>query len=105
MTERAGGANGAGGQLRLVTCAQHGGQGKHTHGNNGCANDPRARGQQRTHDDHGNAKTTRPFSKQTCHVGEEILCDLRSFQHHSHKDKERNCYERFIAHGAEDSSG
>ena len=44
LTERAGGADGACGQLWLVTCAQHGGQGKYTHGHNGCANDPRARG-------------------------------------------------------------
>ena len=105
MTERAGGADGACGQLWLVTSAQHGGQGKYTHGHNGCANDPRARGQQRTHDDDGNAKATRPLSKQSCHVGEEIFCDLRSFQHDPHKDKERHCHERFITHRAEDASG
>ena len=90
--------------MRLIPRSQHGGEREHPHGHDRGADNAGARRQQCADHNDSDTQTARALAKQTGHIGEQVLGDFCSLQHHAHKNEQGHGHEGFIAHGAEDAA-
>ena len=89
------------GQGRIIACAQHGRQGDHAHRDNRRANDTGRGGQQRTDQNHRDAKSPAQLAKTASHGIKQIFSDFAFFQNGPHQHKDGNGNEHGIRKQAE----
>src|SRR5690606_11723778 len=103
LAQGAGGADGAGGEARAVALLQHARQGHQPHGHHRGADDAGTGGQQHAHQDHRDAEPAPQGAAQAAHVAEQILRQLRLFQHHPHEHEQRHRDQGGVDDGAVDA--
>ena len=98
LAQRPRGADHARGQRRFVAGAHHGRQRDQTHGHHR-GPDHAGRGRQHcAHDHHGNRKAAAHVAEEFAHGHEELLGDLRSFEHHPHEHEEWHRHQHLVGH-------
>ena len=104
LAERAGGADHAAGEARIVAL-EHGRQGEQAHGDHGRADDAGGGRQQHADQGHREAESAAQGTEQAGHGIEQVFRHPRTLQHHSHKDKERHRDQDLVGHDPEEPVG
>jgi hypothetical protein len=100
-----GGADYAGGELRVVAGAHHGRQGDQPHGDHRCADDA-GRGREHGADEHyGDAEAAAQVAEELAHRQQQLLGDAGAFEHHAHEDEQRHRHQHLVGHGADVAVG
>ena len=103
LPERAGGADAARGEARLVAVPHHGRQRDQPHGDDGGTHHARGRPQQRADQGDGDGEAPAHAAEQAAHGFDQLGRDVRTLEHQPHEDEERDRDQRVAGHGAEDA--
>ena len=103
LPQGAGGADGAGGELRVIALPQQVGQRHQAQGHHRGADDAGARRHQPAHQDDAKAKAAGQPRQQFGEGVQQLLGDAGLLQHHAHEHEQGHGDERLVAHDAEDA--